>query len=144
MQEVWSQELQCYRRRNASQVRLKYTCLYLCSVRIVSDLRPNAATGRKPNVSLAHLIRCCSFTQGHSGVFRLLVVYKLRFLKTGTPTPLSFPNIWSDPEPLKMLNSTVLCSNFLSNNSEIVPILPSSESLQLDLSFLEAFNRSSL
>ena len=37
-------------------------------------LRPYAATGRKPNVSLADLIRCCPFTQGHSGVFRFLVV----------------------------------------------------------------------
>ena len=36
MHEFWSQELQCYRTRNASQVRLKYTCFYLCSVRIVS------------------------------------------------------------------------------------------------------------
>ena len=32
---VW-QELQCYRKRNASLLRLKYTCFYLCSVRIVS------------------------------------------------------------------------------------------------------------
>ena len=38
MHEVWSQELQCYRMRNASQVRLKYMCFYLCSVRIVSCL----------------------------------------------------------------------------------------------------------
>ena len=37
-----------------------------------------------------------------------------------------------------------LCSNFLSNNSGILPILPSSESLRLDLSFLEIFNRGSL
>ena len=36
MHEVWSQELQCYRTRNASQVRLKYTCFYLCAVQIVS------------------------------------------------------------------------------------------------------------
>ena len=28
----------CYRTRNASLVRLKYTCIYLCSVRIVSGL----------------------------------------------------------------------------------------------------------
>ena len=38
MHEVWSQELQCYRTRNASQVSLKYTCFYLWSVRIVSGL----------------------------------------------------------------------------------------------------------
>ena len=38
MHEVWSQELQRYRTRNASQVRLKYTCFYLCAVRIVSGL----------------------------------------------------------------------------------------------------------
>ena len=38
MHEVWSQELQCYRTRNASQVKMKYTCFYLCSVRIVSGL----------------------------------------------------------------------------------------------------------
>ena len=36
MHEVWSQELQCYRTRNPSLVGLKYTCFYLCSVRIVS------------------------------------------------------------------------------------------------------------
>ena len=38
MHQVWSQELQCYQMRNASQVRLNYTCFYLCSVRIVSGL----------------------------------------------------------------------------------------------------------
>ena len=36
-------------------------------------LRPYAATERKPNVNLAELIRCCPFTQGHSGVFRFQV-----------------------------------------------------------------------
>ena len=35
MYEVWSQELQYYRTRNASLLRLKYICFYLCSVRIV-------------------------------------------------------------------------------------------------------------
>ena len=70
-------------------------------------------------------------------MFRFLVVFILRFVKTGTPTPLSFPNIRSDPAPYKELNSTVLCSNFLSNNSGILPILPSSESLRFDLSFLK-------
>ena len=98
MHEVWSQELQCYRTRNASLLRLKYTCFYLCSVTIVSGpifriflLRPHAKTERKLNVSLADLIRCCPFTQGHSGVFRFLIVFILRFVKTGTPTLLSFP-----------------------------------------------------
>ena len=38
MHEAWSQELQYYRTRNASQVRLKCTCFYLCSVSIVSGL----------------------------------------------------------------------------------------------------------
>ena len=38
----------------------------------------------------------------------------------------------------------ILCSNFLSNNSGILPIVPSNESLRLDLSFLEIFNRGSL
>ena len=45
---------------------------------------------------------------------------------------------------VKKLNATVLFSNFLSNNSGILPILPSSESLRLDLSFLKIFNRGSL
>ena len=36
-------------------------------------------------------------------------------------------------------NATVLCSNFLSNNSGILTILSSSESLRLDLSFLQFF-----
>ena len=82
MHEVWSQELQCYRTRNVSLLRLKYTCFYLCSVTIVSGpifriflLRPHAKTERKLNVSLADLIRCCPFTQGHSGVFRFLIVF---------------------------------------------------------------------
>ena len=90
------------------------------------------------------VIQCCPFTQGHSGVFRFLVVFILRFVKTGTATPLSFPNIRSDPAPYKELNPTVLCSNFLSSNSGILPILPSSESRRLDLSFLKVFNRGSL
>ena len=38
MHEVWSQELQCYQKKNASQVRLKYTFFYLCLVRIVSGV----------------------------------------------------------------------------------------------------------
>ena len=59
---------------------------------------PCAATKRKPNVSLADLRRCCPFTQGHSGLFHFLVVFILRFVKTGTPTPLS-SNIRSDPAP---------------------------------------------
>ena len=84
------------------------TCFYLCSVRIVSGpifriflLRTFAKTERKLNVSLAYLIRSCPFTQGHSGVFRLLIVFILRFVKTGTPTLLSFPDIRSDPAPCK-------------------------------------------
>ena len=96
MHEVWLQQLQCYRTRNVSVLRLKYTCFYLCSVRIVYgpmfrifSLRPYAKTERKLNVSLADIIRCCPFTQGHSGLFCLLVVFILRFVKTGTPT-LSF------------------------------------------------------
>ena len=60
MHEVWSQELQCYRTRNASQVRLKYTCFYLCSVRIVSGLifristetLHSGTTWSKPNLAL--------------------------------------------------------------------------------------------
>ena len=79
MRSDWSQELQCYRTRNASLLRLKYTCFYLCSVTIVSGpifriflLRPHAKTERKLNVSLADLIRCCPFTQGHSVVFRFI------------------------------------------------------------------------
>ena len=36
-------------------------------------------------------------------------------------------------------NATVLCSNFFSNNSGILTILSSSESLRLDLSFLQFF-----
>ena len=60
MHEVWSQELQCYRTRNASQVRLKYTFFYLCSVRIVSglifristDTLRSGTTGRKANLAL--------------------------------------------------------------------------------------------
>ena len=102
---VW-QELQCYRTRNASLVRLYYTCFYLCSVRIVcgqiSKIFYWDRTQRRReslNVSLADLIRCCPFTQGHSDVFRFLVVFILRFVKTGTPTLLSFPNIWLDPAP---------------------------------------------
>ena len=73
MHEVWSQELQCYRTRNASLVGLKYTCFYPCSVRIVSGQifriflpRPYAARERKPNISLDDLRRCCPLTQGHS------------------------------------------------------------------------------
>ena len=92
-------------------------------------LRPYAATERKPTVSLADLGRCCPLTQGHSGLFHFLVIFISRFVKTGTPTPLS-SNIRSDPSPQKKLNATVLCSNFLSNNSGILPILPSSESLR--------------
>ena len=101
-------------------------------------LRPYTGTGRKPNVSLEDVIRCCPFTQGHSGEFRFLEVFILRFVKTGTPTPISLPNIRSSA--VKKLKSTVPCSNFLSNNSGILPILPSSESLRLDL----CSNRSSL
>ena len=71
-------------------------------------LRPYAATESKPNVSLAELIRCCPFTQGHSGVFRFLLVFISRFVKTGTPTPLLFSSIRSDPAPQKKLNATVL------------------------------------
>ena len=36
--------------------------------------RPYAATERKLSVNLGHLIQCCPFTQGHSGVFCFLVV----------------------------------------------------------------------
>ena len=104
MHEVWSQELQCYRTRNASLVGLKYTCFYLCLVRIVSGLIFRIFTAEiKPNVSLADIRRCCPFTQGHSGVFRFLVVFILRFVKTGNPTPLS-SNIRSDPEPKAKLD----------------------------------------
>ena len=146
MRSDWSQELQCYRTRNASLLRLKYTCFCLCSVRIVSgpifrifywDRTQYAATERKPNVILADLIRCCLFTQrGSLWRFLLFVVFILRFVKTGTPTLLSFPNIRSDPAAWKKLNATVLCSNFFSNYSGIFLILPSSESLRFDLSFL--------
>ena len=56
-------------------------------------LGPYAApTGRRPNKSLGNLTRCCPFTHGHSGVFRLLVVFILQFLKKGTPSPV--PYIW--------------------------------------------------
>ena len=41
-------------------------------------LRPYAAKERKPNVSLADLRRCYPLTQGHSGLFRFLVVFILR------------------------------------------------------------------
>ena len=54
----------------------------------------NRTTGRKRNVSLADLIRCCPFSQSrHSGVFRFLVVFILQFVKIGTPTPLSPSNV---------------------------------------------------
>ena len=33
-------------------------------------------------------------------MFRFLVVFNLRFVETGTPTPLSFPNIRSDTAKL--------------------------------------------
>ena len=52
------------------------------------------------NHSLSKLIQAQQyFTQGHSAVFRLLEVFILRFLKTGTPTLLSSPNIRLDPAP---------------------------------------------
>ena len=71
MHEVWSQELQSYRTKTEVYLLLSMfseNCLW-------SDLkdfllRPYAATERKPNVSLADLVRCCPLTQGHSGVFR--------------------------------------------------------------------------
>ena len=63
-------------------------------------MRPYAATGRKLIVSLTDLMGCCPFTQGHSGVFRFLIGNLiLRLVKTGAPTPLTFPNIRSDPAP---------------------------------------------
>ena len=62
-------------------------------------MRPYAATGRKLIASLADLMRCCPFTQGHSGASRFLVIFILRLVKTGAPTPLTFPNIRSDPAP---------------------------------------------
>ena len=162
MHEVWSQELQCYRTRNVSLLRLKYTCFYLCSVEIVSGpifrnflLRPYAKTERKLNASLAGLIRCCPLTQGHSGarendsllsrVFRFLVVFILRFVKTGTPIALSYHYpIFGRIQRLKKAKCDGFCSNFLSNKSGILPpLLTSNESLRLDLSFLKVFNRSS-
>ena len=47
MHEVWSQEMQCYWMRNAPQVRLKYTCFYLCTVGIVSGLTVIGSDGEK-------------------------------------------------------------------------------------------------
>ena len=60
-------------------------------------LRPYAGTQRKPKVSLADLIRSCLFTQWLMVTLRVLlfVVFILRFVKTGTPTLLSFANIRS-------------------------------------------------
>ena len=107
-------------------------------------LRPYAATERKPNVNLEELIRCCPFTQGHSGVFRFQVgslyftVCKNRY----THSPI-IPQYSVGSSALKKAKATVLCSNFLSNKSGILPILPSSESLRLDLSFLKVLNRRS-
>ena len=66
---------------------------------LVFSLRLYAGTGRKPNVSLEDLIRCCPFSRGHSGEFPFLEVFILRFVKSGTPTPISLPNIRSDPAP---------------------------------------------
>ena len=147
MHEVWSQELQCYRTRNASKVRLKYAFIYvqweLLSVWSLGFLlRPYTATVRKPNASLADQTRRCPFTQRHSGVFRLLVVFILRFVRQVHPLLYHSPIFGRIQRRKKKLNWTVPCSNFLSNNSGIVPILLSSESLRLDLSFLEVFNRS--
>ena len=146
MHEVWSQELQCYRTRNASLVGLKYTCFYPCSVRIVSGQifriflpRPYAARERKPNISLDDLRRCCPLTQGHSAwLFSLFGSLYFTVCKNRYTHSLIIHR------RLKKLNATVLGSNFLSNNSGILPILPSSESLRLALSFFEIFNRSFL
>ena len=86
MHEVWSQELQCYRTRNAPLLRLKYTCFYLCSVTIVSGpilriflLRPYAKTERKRNVSLAD--RILTMLPFHSGsLWRVSLFDSLYFM----------------------------------------------------------------
>ena len=93
MHEVWSQEPHCYRvllDEKCLSCKTEVYLLYLlfsenCLWSDLQDflMRPYAA------LSLRVTVAC----------FASLVVFILRFVKTGTRTLLSFPNIRSDPAP---------------------------------------------
>ena len=148
MRSDWSQELQCYRTRNASLLRLKYTCFCLCSVRIVSgpifrifhwDRTQYAATERKPNVILADLIRCCLFTQRLRVTLAFFAFCSLYFTvrKNRYTHSLIIPQFSVRSSAVKKAKcDDSLFKNFFSNYLGIFLILPSSESLRFDLSFL--------
>ena len=68
------------RMRNASEVKLKFTCFYLvCSVRIVFRISETVLSDGEKGWAILTF---------HSGIFRFLVVSILRFVTTGRPTPL--------------------------------------------------------
>ena len=97
-------------------------------------------TGRKPNVSLAHLIRCCPFSQGHASLWHVSLIGSLYFMvfKNRYTHSLIIPqySVGSSAVKKAKLDSS-LFKFFVEQYLGIVPILPSSRSLGSDLSFLE-------
>ena len=88
------QELQCNRTRNASQVRLKYTCFIHVQWELFLVwslgflLRPYAATERKSNVSLADLIYNVALSLGSLWRVSCFGSFYFTVCKNRSPPPL--------------------------------------------------------
>ena len=144
MHEVWSQELQCYRMRNASQVRLKYTCFYLCSVRVVSGLIFRISTEtvhsdwEKTYCEPCQIKTVLPFHSGSLWCVSLIGSLYFMVFKNRYTHSLIIPQYSVGCSTVKKakLNRSFF-KFFVAQYLGIVPILPSSRSLRSDLSFLE-------
>ena len=152
MHEVWSQELQCYRMRNASQVRLKYTCFYLYSVRVVSGLIFRISTetvhsdGEKTYCKPCQTKTMLPFHSGSLWCVSLIGSLYFMVFKNRYTHSLIIPQYSVGCSTVKKLKSTVLFSNFLSHNiwESFQYFLVAEVSDQIFLFLKLIFNRSSL
>ena len=143
-QEVWSQELQCYRTRNASKVKLKYTCFYLCSVRIVSSLIFRISTetvhsdGEKTNCKPCQTKTMLPFHSGSLWCVSLIGSLYFMVFKNRYTHSLIIPQYSVGCSTVKKAKfNGSFFKFFVAQYLGIVPILTRSRSLLSDLSFLE-------
>ena len=133
MHEVWSQEPHSYRVLLDEKCLSCKTEVYLLLSIVQWELSLVWSSG-----FFNETVRS-PFTQGHSGVFRLFGSLYFTVCKNRYTHSLIIPQYSVGSSAVKKAKRD---GSFLSNNSGILPILPSSESLRLDLSFLKVFNRS--
>ena len=107
-------------------------------------LRPYTATGRKSNVSLVDLIYNVALLLGSLWRVWLFGSFYFTVCKNRYTHSFIIPQYSVRSSAVKRAQLDCSLFKFLLNNSGILPILPGSESLPLDLSFLEIFNWGSL